>query len=146
MKTCMNCQNAETNRGYDCPRCDTLLTLACMVNSKWTPDELSDLSKTLRSASIWELRKERSGAILLQNLLGVCQRLCMVRKLDPDAMRLSLASRIDKQLVHLQKVAEYDAQNGAGAYAADLNRAIAEAGADLVAKLGAKIKRQPIAA
>ena len=146
MRTCLNCQNAETEHGLDCPRCGTLLTLSCMVNSKWAPDELADLATTLRSANIWQLRKERHGAILLQNLLGTCQRLCQVRKLDADSMRLSLASRIDKQLAHLSRVAEFDHQNGENSYRADLTRAISEAIEGMNTKLAERIKRQPIPA
>ena len=146
MKTCLNCQNAERIRGLDCPRCDTLLTLACIVNSKWAPAELLDLSKTLRSTNIFELRKQRQGAVMLQHLLLTCQRLCVVRGLDADAMKLSLASRIDKQLAHLARVAEFDRENGEGAYTADLNRAMTEAFSGLRGKLSERIKRQPIPA
>jgi hypothetical protein len=114
--TCISCNNDEAARGMDCVRCATVNLLGAMVFGKWLPDEYADLCTTLRSASVRELRAQRKGAAFLQNLLGTLQRLCAIRRLDEDMMRLSLAKKIDRQLAYMVKVAEWDTERGAGDY------------------------------
>ena len=144
MKTCLKCQNAEAKHGLDCPRCDVLMILSAMVCGKWRPEELRDLSETLRSASVVELIKQRVNAVFLQNLLRTMQRLCVYRGFGVDDMKMSLVRRIEQIVEVNRKIAEHDNENGEGSYMKTFNAGCSDAFSEMRAKLDEKIKRQPV--
>ena len=144
MKTCLKCQNAETKRGLDCPRCDVLMILSAMICGKWRPEELRDLSETLRSASVAELIKQRVNAVFLQNLLRTMQRLCIYRGFGIEEMKTSLTRRIEQIIEVNRKIAEYDNENGEGAYMQNYNQGVAVAFSEMRAKLDERTKRQSV--
>jgi hypothetical protein len=126
MKTCMTCeQPQETPHGLFCPRCATIQDAYVVTTCRVLPGDLRDFAELLRGGSVNDL-KRREGAWVLLRVINILERLSLARKLDPDSIRVSLATRLLRQVAYHAKVEEYDREHGEGACRRGFHKLVGE--------------------
>lgn len=136
VKTCVNCET-PISRGVECPRCDAISSVFCLIAHRYNGREMKQLADNLAECDLVEFVKDAkfNGANTSVYIANMIERLAFSAGIDKDSLRLSVVRRIREHIKEITDVWIWEKENNdQGAY----KRKIGEAVASWIKQLSAK--------
>lgn len=136
VKTCVNCETPIAT-GVECPRCNAISSVFCLVASRYNGREMKQLADNLADCDLVEFVKDAkfNGAPTAVYIANMIERMAFAASIDKDSLRLSVVRRIREHLKEISTVFQQEReQNREGEY----KRKIVEAVQSWVKTLQAK--------
>lgn len=118
VKTCVNCET-PISRGVECPRCDAISSVFCLIAHRYNGREMKQLAENLADGGIDEFIKDAkfNGATTSVYIGNMIIRLAFSAGIDKDSLRLSVVRRIREHLKEMAIIFEQERdRNDPGAY------------------------------
>lgn len=99
VKTCVNC-DTPIAKGVECPRCDAISSVFCMIAHRYNGREMKQLADNLADCDLAEFVKDAKfhGATTSVYIGNMIERLAFSAGIDKDSLRLSVIRRIREHL------------------------------------------------
>lgn len=136
VKTCVNCETPIAT-GVECPRCNAISSVFCLVATRYNGREMKQLADNLADCDLVEFVKDAkfNGAPTAVYIANMIERMAFSASIDKDSLRLSVVRRIREHLKEISTVFQQEReQNREGEY----KRKIVEAVQSWVKTLQAK--------
>lgn len=136
VKTCVKCETPIAT-GVECPRCNAISSVFCLVASRYNGREMKQLADNLADCDLVEFVKDAkfNGAPTAVYIANMIERMAFAASIDKDSLRLSVVRRIREHLKEISTVFQQEReQNREGEY----KRKIVEAVQSWVKTLQAK--------
>jgi len=126
MKTCINCENHETNNGLCCPTCNATLNVMTVIKRHWEPGELFKLRDTLREEPVLEAHAaaKNRGASVMAKLLWFIIEGARPLKIHPDVFRSKVCDAINAEMASADAIRKYEDKNGEGSWLQGVAKAL----------------------
>lgn len=112
VKTCVNCET-PISRGVECPRCDAISSVFCMIAHRYNGREMKQLADNLADCDLTEFIKDAKyhGATTSVYIGNMIERLAFSSGTDKDSLRLSVIRRIREHIKEIAGVYAYEKEN-----------------------------------
>lgn len=113
VKTCVNCET-PISRGVECPRCDAISSVFCLIAHRYNGREMKQLAQNLADGAIDEFVKDAkfNGATTSVYIANMIERLAFSAGIDKDSLRLSVVRRIREHLKEISTVFQQEREEG----------------------------------
>lgn len=105
VKTCVNCETPIAT-GVECPRCNAISSVFCLVASRYNGREMKQLADNLADCDLVEFVKDAkfNGAPTAVYIANMIERMAFSASIDKDSLRLSVVRRIREHLKEISTV------------------------------------------
>lgn len=105
VKTCVNCETPIAT-GVECPRCNAISSVFCLVASRYNGREMKQLADNLADCDLVEFVKDAkfNGAPTAVYIANMIERMAFAASIDKDSLRLSVVRRIREHLKEISTV------------------------------------------
>ena len=105
IKTCVNCETPIA-KGVECPRCNAISSVFCLVASRYNGREMKQLADNLADCDLVEFVKDAkfNGAPTAVYIANMIERMAFSARIDKDSLRLSVVRRIREHLKEISTV------------------------------------------
>lgn len=112
IKTCVNCET-PISRGVECPRCDAISSVFCLIAHRYNGREMRQLAENLADCDLVEFVKDAkfNGATTSVYVANMIERLAFSAGIDKDSLRLSVVRRIREHIKEITDVWIWEKEN-----------------------------------
>lgn len=113
VKTCVNCETPIAT-GVECPRCNAISSVFCLVASRYNGREMKQLADNLADCDLVEFVKDAkfNGAPTAVYIANMIERMAFAASIDKDSLRLSVVRRIREHIKEIGSVFQQEREEG----------------------------------
>lgn len=113
IKTCVNCETPIA-KGVECPRCDAISSVFCLIGSRYNGREMKQLADNLADGDLVEFIKDAkfNGATTSVYIANMIERMAFSASIDKDSLRLSVVRRIREHISEIGAIMREERELG----------------------------------
>lgn len=113
IKTCVNCET-PISRGVECPRCDAISSVFCLVATRYNGREMKQLADNLADCDLVEFTKDAkfNGAPTAVYIANMIDRMAFAANIEKESLRLSVVRRIREHIKEIGSVFQQEREEG----------------------------------